>query len=55
MREFHEVTPLFLGNDGFLVIITLLRVQRFLPMGYSHICGNVRLDSDSELIDDVCL
>ena len=55
MRESCEVTPLFLGNDGFPVIITLLRVRWFLFVSCSHIRGSVRLASDNELIDDVCL
>ena len=55
MRESREVTPLFLDNDSFPVIITFLRVQQFLPVGCSHIRGSVRLAFDNELTDDVCL
>ena len=54
-RESREVTPLFLRNGGFLVIITFLRVRQFLSVGYSHICGSICIASESELIDDVCL
>ena len=46
------MTLRFFGNDGFYVIITFCVLGDFFC---SHICGSVRLTSNSDLTIDVYL